>query len=129
MLKVGYWPVWLKTAMAFLNTELFRMLIFDWAWRRLPAICAASCFARSVCAWVSRIRRPLYCSLRLLISLESALALATRSFRLGMGWLGAAPPMPLGRTRLASAATPITVTARRQARPDPPCAFRAPLGT
>ena len=72
----------------------------------------------SVCAWWSWIFSPLYCSFRLLISLESVLAWATRSFRLGMGWLGAAPPMPNGRTTLNSAVAPITVTTRPQARPD-----------
>src|SRR5689334_5072154 len=37
--------------------------------------------------------------------------------------------MPLGRTRLATTAAPITIAARRQAWPDPPYAFRGPLGT
>ena len=35
-----------------------------------------------------------------------------------MGWLGAAPPMPNGRTTLNSAVAPITVATRPQARPD-----------
>src|SRR5215467_11988348 len=73
------------------------------------------------------MRSPSYCWLRLLIWLASVFAWAIRLCRLGIGSAGTAPP--LGRTRLASATAPITVTARAQARPDLMRAFRGPLGT
>src|SRR5215471_10462534 len=78
---------------------------------------------------MSWIWSPSYCWFSVLISLESAFAWATRSCRLGIGSVGVAPPIPLGRTRLASAAAPATVAARPQSRPGLMRVFLGPLST
>ena len=49
---LGYWPVWLKTAIALANTALFSKLIFFSAACRLTAIWAAS-FAASRPCWTA----------------------------------------------------------------------------